>query len=898
MPSIMDGLGAPDGPPEISKTPPPAAPVTMRDFGDAPALRSAIYDRVLEAARTVQPESNPSHSIELRDVDWHDPPDIPLAEHKKAILEGRSLTRRLKGTWVLKDAAGEPIATRTTTIAHVPHLTRHGTFVINGSEYTLGNQLRLRSGVFTRQKDNGEIEAHVAALPGKGVSHRHFLEPDTGIFKFQLGQSSMPTFTLLKAMGASDQEIRDAWGNDLAASNSLKDDPRTIDKLYMRLGGRAATPSDPYAQKVETVVKAISGIGLDPEVTARTLGHPHTQLTKEALLATTGKLLAISRGEAETDDRDHLAYQQFLGPEDLMAERIGKDRSVLRGLLWKATFNARKGAPADALRHAGPGVFTGPVQASILSSGIGQAVEEVNSADVLDQQARVSRLGYGGISSVDSIPADSRSVQPSHLNFIDLLRTPECYDAETEVMTQGGWKPWPAVVAGDKLACLVDGRVEFHRPEHLVATEYDGPLYGAKTTYIDYLVTPNHRMWVQPCDVRTKDPYWRIETAEEMYKKTRRLLCGGVLPAAGRIQPGTLTAAQVRKLRQIPYPFFQADPDARWKLFLELVAEGGRELCYTRSAALLGDLERLAFGLGLSVRRRKDRSNHLLAVMVETVRVVYPKNQFTTHYRGRVYCAQVPGGLLHVRRHGCVGFWCGNSFKAGVDSRVGYAVRKGNDRRLYAPFTDVKTGERVYRSPQDVADAVVAFPGELERAAKAPPGDQPLVAAMTHGKVKLVPPGQVDLAMPHMEQAFSPINNMVPLKSALKGQRAAMASRFITQALPLKDAEAPLVRTASSRSRSCTDRTWGPSRRRGRGGWRPSRRTGSRSSTRTATLKHTNYITIFPTIERPTFTRRRPSSPATPSPLASSWPPRTTRTRPGPWPWGSTSVRPTFHFAD
>src|SRR5262245_26068898 len=54
---------------------------------------------------------------------------------------------------------------------------------------------------------------------------------------------------------------------------------------------------------------------------------------------------------------------------------------------------------------------------------------------------------------------------------------------------------------------------------------------------------------------------------------------------------------------------------------------------------------------------------------------------------------------------------------------------------------------------------------------------------------------KVDLVMPHMEGSFSPINNLVALKSALKGQRAAMASRFITQALPLKEPESPLVRS-------------------------------------------------------------------------------------------------------
>lgn len=148
---------------------------------------------------------------------------------------------------------------------------------------------------------------------------------------------------------------------------------------------------------------------------------------------------------------------------------------------------------------------------------------------------------------------------------------------------------------------------------------------------------------------------------------------------------------------------------------------------------------------------------------------------------------QVPGGIFYTRRNGSVGFWTGNSFKVGVDSRVSHVAKKGSDGRIYTPFTDPKTGQMVYRSPQDVADLTLAFPGELERG-------KPLVAAMVGGKTRYVPRDKVDLAMPHAEHWFSPINNMVPMKSAVKGQRAAMASRFLTQALPIQDAESPLVR--------------------------------------------------------------------------------------------------------
>lgn len=796
LPSIMSGLTGAESPPASESYTTPA-PVEMRAFGDSDALRKAIYGNVLAAARSVKPESNTSHSLELTNVDWGDPDHVSIADHKKAILEGRSLTRKLKGTWVFKDAAGTPLASRTTTIAHVPHLTHHGTFVINGSEYTLGNQLRLQPGIFARVKDNGEIESHVAVMPGKGVTHRYYLEPNTGIFKVHVGQSNMAMLPLLRAMGATDDEIRGAWGRDLLAANNLKDDPKVIDKLYLKLGGHKADPNAPFAEKSKVVAQAFDDMRLDPEVMTRVLGKPRTNLNKDTLLAASQKLLQISRGEADTDDRDHLAYQQFMGPEDLMAERIGKDRSVLREMLWKATFNARKRDPANALSSAGPGAFTGPVQASILSSGIGQSLEEVNSADVFDQQTRVSKLGYGGIGSIDSIPAESRAVQPSHLNFIDLLRTPECYDANTEVMTYDGWKLWPHILPNDRLACLVAGRLEFHRPDKLIAQDYDGSMYGAKSDFVEYLVTPEHRMWVQPGDYKCRHSEWRIETAEEMYGSKRRVLCGQYLPSSGHSefhQP----AADFRKVNRLPLEIFEANEIDRWKFFLSLIPERGNGRLWLRSrhASFILDVERLAFSLGASARASRDQEGSVLYVHIDQSRLFYRNDYRVVHYAGRVYCASVPGGLLYVRRNKCIGFWCGNSFKAGVDSRVGYAVQKGSDRRIYSPFLDVKTGQTVNRSPQDVADLVVAFPGELERVAKYSDADKPLVAAMVNGKVRKMPRSAVDLAIPHMEQAFSPINNLVPLKSALKGQRAAMASRFITQALPLKNAEAPFVRAA------------------------------------------------------------------------------------------------------
>ena len=59
-----------------------------------------------------------------------------------------------------------------------------------------------------------------------------------------------------------------------------------------------------------------------------------------------------------------------------------------------------------------------------------------------------------------------------------------------------------------------------------------------------------------------------------------------------------------------------------------------------------------------------------------------------------------------------------------------------------------------------------------------------------------MPRDEIDYELPAFEDAFSALGNLIPMKSNVKGQRMVMASRMLTQALPLENAEAPFVRGA------------------------------------------------------------------------------------------------------
>jgi DNA-directed RNA polymerase subunit beta len=391
----------------------PAAP--GREFGDPAATRRLVYDNVLAEARKLQPVQNKVHALSVVDVDYEDPDEFPLKRQKKAILEGETLARRLRGTLRLTDlATGQPLDERRVTLAAVPHVTDRGTYILNGTEYTLANQMRLRPGVFTRVRGNGELEAHVNVLPGKGPSSRVSFDPESNVFRLQLGQAKLPLLPILKAIGVDERRLREAWGAEIFAANAKHDDTRAVDRLYEKLAPRG----EPGADRRAALTAAFARMELDPEVTGRTLGTPFRDAGGDTLLAAANRLVAVNKGEAEPDDRDHMAYQTLLGPEDLFAERVRNAARVLRPVLWKATLRRNLGAVL-------PGLLTRQVTSAITASGLGQPLEEVNPADIFDQLTRVSRMGEGGIPSADSVPDEARSVQPSHFGFVDPIRTPE-----------------------------------------------------------------------------------------------------------------------------------------------------------------------------------------------------------------------------------------------------------------------------------------------------------------------------------------------------------------------------------------------------------------------------------------------------------------------------------------
>jgi DNA-directed RNA polymerase beta subunit len=423
-PSAMSSLPAP---PLVPAAPPKKKETGYRDIFDPVATRTAIFEDVRQAARDTPEIANQRHILRLKDVDYDGDQRYDYTAQKKAILSNKSLNRRLLGTWELIDkATGNTLDQKRMTVAHVPYMTERGTFINNGLEYVVKNQMRLRPGVFARVKENGEIESHANIMPGKGFGHRYYLDPEKETFYMKVHQAKIPLMPLMRALGATDKQLIEAWGPRLFAANQQTDGVGSLNKMYDKVMGDRGKDTDPVARRL-AIAEAFNKMEVDPDVMQRTLGKPHKTLGLDSVLDITKKLLGISRGEQDVDDRDHMAYQTIHGVEDLMSERIKRDFGNLRrNLLYKSSFKGN-------LNPVQPGALSRQLNAVLLSSGLGQPLEELNPSEILDKLTAITRLGVGGIGDTDAIPRESRSVQPSHYGFLDLVRTPESLRAGVDI---------------------------------------------------------------------------------------------------------------------------------------------------------------------------------------------------------------------------------------------------------------------------------------------------------------------------------------------------------------------------------------------------------------------------------------------------------------------------------
>lgn len=215
----------------------------------------------------------------------------------------------------------------------------------------------------------------------------------------------------------------------------------------------------------------------------------------KGLVAASQKLLAVNRGLDKTDARDSLIFKRILTTDKLLADRIKVDEGRLRGAMLPLIARHKN------LRAVGPFVFDPYMEKFLIGNPLSSPLEEINPLHLLEQARRATQMGPGGIGTDNAITEEM-----------------QCHSADSSVFTRKGWKQWVDVTIEDELACLIKDRIEFHKPEALYAKHYEGIMYGVKSRSVNFLVTPNHRMWTASS---ARTAAWAFEYAAQHHGKYR-----------------------------------------------------------------------------------------------------------------------------------------------------------------------------------------------------------------------------------------------------------------------------------------------------------------------------------------------------------------------------------------
>ena len=90
--------------------------------------------------------------------------------------------------------------------------------------------------------------------------------------------------------------------------------------------------------------------------------------------------------------------------------------------------------------------------------------------------------------------------------------TAPCFDDQTEILTDEGWKLFKDLNKDEKVASRVDGKLQFVHPTDYMDYDVYGEMIGYKSNSVDFLVTPHHK-----CLVQSPGKDFELRKAEDIY---------------------------------------------------------------------------------------------------------------------------------------------------------------------------------------------------------------------------------------------------------------------------------------------------------------------------------------------------------------------------------------------
>ena len=397
-----------------------------------------LEEAILDLFDEISPITDFSENLVLEFIDYSlDEPKYDRIESKnRDVSYEAALNAKVR---LINQDTGE-IKEQDVFMTNFPLMTDKGTFIINGAERVVVNQLIRSSGTYFDKEviKDGRILYGGSLIPNRGA-WIEFKYDKKAIISVRVDRNRKIKGTvLLRALGyGTDAELLDLFDNHPIIQDTIeRDNTETQEEALIELYKNQRPGEPPTVESAQNLIESLFfdpkrydlakvgrykinkklGLNIDPE---------RRTLTKEDIVETVKYLLKLvdEDDDAKVDDIDHLGNRRLKTVGELLQNqfRIGLSR-MERVVRERMTIQDLDVITPQNL------INTRPVAAAIKeffgSGQLSQFMDQTNPLSELTHKRRMSALGPGGLSR-ERAGFDVRDVHHTHYGRICPIETPE-----------------------------------------------------------------------------------------------------------------------------------------------------------------------------------------------------------------------------------------------------------------------------------------------------------------------------------------------------------------------------------------------------------------------------------------------------------------------------------------
>ncbi|HEY9883942.1 MAG TPA: DNA-directed RNA polymerase subunit beta, partial [Thermosynechococcaceae cyanobacterium] len=322
-------------------------------------------------------------------------------------------------------------------IGDLPLMTDRGTFIINGAERVIVNQIVRSPGVYYKSETdkNGRRTYNASLIPNRGAWLKFETDKNDLVWVRIDKTRKLSAQVLLKALGLSDGEIFDALRHPEYFQKTIEKEGQfgeeeALMELYRKLrpgepptvsGGQQLLDSRFFDPKRYDLGK-VGRYKLNKKLRLN-VPEPTRVLTAQDILAAIDYLINLEFDIGSIDDIDHLGNRRVRSVGELLQNQVRVGLNRLERIIRErmTVSDAESLTPASLVN---PKPLVAAIKEFFGSSQLSQFMDQTNPLAELTHKRRLSALGPGGLTR-ERAGFAVRDIHPSHYGRICPIETPE-----------------------------------------------------------------------------------------------------------------------------------------------------------------------------------------------------------------------------------------------------------------------------------------------------------------------------------------------------------------------------------------------------------------------------------------------------------------------------------------